>query len=215
MQDRRVAARLWLGPSVLAAALVAGGISLSTAEMPADGDGHPRLDAPADLTRDAAIDAYESIVDRMEMLYALSGDATATHYRRWHRYNDAPYRSQTHGNRWVNNYANLIARRAGYGRMAEGERMPPGGILAKDSLTVTSVGGRFPGALFIMEKLPSGASPATADWRYAMIMPDGSFFGDTLTETNANVAFCHDCHQQRAAHDHLFFLPESLGFPPE
>ncbi len=218
MQDRHYARR-WLGVFVLAVGWLVAGVSLrvdfSIAEMPADEPGHPRLDAPADLTREAAIDAYESIVDRMEMLYALSGDATATHYRRWHRYNDAPYRSETHGNRYVNNYANLIARRAGYGRMAAGERMPPGGIVAKDSLTVTGVGGRFPGALFIMEKLAAGTSPETADWRYAMIMPDGSFYGDTMGETKATVAFCHECHQQRAADDYLFFLPRDMRFPAE
>jgi len=30
-----------------------------------------------------------------------------------------------------------------------------------------------------MEKMPSGFSYVTGDWRYSMIMPDGSLFGET------------------------------------
>ena len=33
--------------------------------------------------------------------------------------------------------------------------------------------------LFLMEKMPAGFSYVTGDWRYIMIMPDGSLFGET------------------------------------
>jgi hypothetical protein len=91
--------------------------------------------------------------------------------------------------------------------------MPAGAVIAKDSLTVTRLGARYPGALFIMEKLAPGTHPETADWRYAMILPDGSFFGDTVQEEMRDkVAFCHDCHEQRADYDYLFFLPDEYRY---
>ena len=62
-------------------------------------------------------------------------------------------------------------------------------------------------------------SPAGRDWRYTMIMPDGSLFGTTNGDGSARVEFCVTCH--RAAgddRDHLFFLPQEyrrrfLGAP--
>ena len=169
---------------------------------------HFSLDRPGDLTKADAITVYDEIADDMARGYALSEDPTARGYRRWRRYNDASYRSQTHGNRYVNNYANAVAGKAGYGNLKEGVEMAPGAILAKDSFTYTKDHDLFAGALFIMEKLPKGANPAMADWRYAMIMPDGSVFGDTNADTADRMVFCHDCHKQKAEFDYLFFLPE-------
>ncbi len=80
---------------------------------------------------------------------------------------------------------------------------------------MTKAGKVFPGALFLMEKLAAGASPGTADWRYIMIMPDGSLFGDSAGDTAAQVAYCHDCHAQRAADDFVFFVPKTFQKPPE
>jgi hypothetical protein len=92
--------------------------------------------------------------------------------------------------------------------------MPEGAALAKDSFTVTADTAVFAGALFIMEKLAGGASPATGDWRYAMVMPDGSYFGDTTGDNAEAVGFCHDCHQAKAEADFLFFVPRKhrVGF---
>ena len=161
------------------------------------------LEAKAD-----AIKVYDEIADEMARGYAVSGDPTAHAYRRWRRYNDASYRSETHGNRYVNNYANGIANKAGYGDLKEGVVMPPGAVLAKDSFTYTADHELYAGALFIMEKLPAGGNPAMADWRYAMIMPDGSVFGDTNNETAERMDFCHHCHKQVEEFDYLFFVPE-------
>ncbi len=194
---------------VLAVALAAAAPAIGPAQ---DLEGHPESGDSADLTRAEAIDYYQSIVDRMQRLYAISRDPLALRYREWHRYNDAPYLSATHGNRFVNNYANLIARRAGYGRFEPGDRMPPGAVIAKDSLTVTRLRERLPGALFLMQKLMPGTSPDTGDWRYVMIMPDGSYFGDTTGIAPENVRFCHDCHSEQAETDHLFFVPEDVLF---
>jgi hypothetical protein len=61
-----------------------------------------------------------------------------------------------------------------------------------------------------MEKLPHAANPETADWRYGMILPDGSLFGDS----HESVVFCHTCHVRVARNDHLFFVPRELRLAP-
>jgi hypothetical protein len=169
---------------------------------------HFKLNRPGELSKDDANIDYNSIIDGMVRSYIASGDGTAARYRGWRRFNDAPYLSDTHGNRYVNNYANAIAVEAGYGHMEPGIRMPPGAIFAKDSFTYTKEGKLFPGALFVMEKLAEGTSPKTADWRYAMILPDGSYFGDSAGGSAARMEFCHDCHKQVEEFDYLFFVPD-------
>jgi hypothetical protein len=169
---------------------------------------HFKINRPGDLAKDDANIDYNSIVDGMVRSYIASGDSTAARYRGWVRFNDAPYLSDTHGNRYVNNYANAIAVDAGYGHMKPGVGMPAGAIIAKDSFTYTTDGKLFPGALFIMEKLAKGTHPNTADWRYAMILPDGSIFGDSAAGGAAKMNFCNVCHERRAEFDQLFFVPE-------
>jgi len=170
--------------------------------------GHFNLERPGDLTKSDALTIYNTIADDMARDFAVSGEPSAKVFRTWRRYNDAPYRSKTHGQRYVNNYANTIARDAGYGRMKEGDRMPPGAILIKDSFTFTSDRALFAGALFVMEKLEPGTDPDNGDWRYAMIMPDGSYFGDTKDDPKNRLGFCHDCHEAQEDTDFLYFLPE-------
>lgn len=170
---------------------------------------HFKINRPGELNKDDANIDYNSIIDGMARSYIASGDGTAARYRGWLRFNDAPYLSDTHGNRYVNNYANAIAVDAGYGDLKPGIKMPPGAILAKDSFTYTKEGKLFPGALFVMEKLAAGAGPKTADWRYAMFLPDGSIFGDSAAGGAEKMDFCHDCHEQVAEFDYLFFVPET------
>ncbi len=46
------------------------------------------------------------------------------------------------------------------------------------------------------------------DWRYTMIMPDGTLFGTTNSENSERVEFCMDCHIAAGDdQDHLFFVP--------
>lgn len=166
---------------------------------------HIKIETPGQMTPEKAEAAYARIADDLAALYALSKDKSAARFRKWRRFNSAPYLSATHGNRYINNYANGIAERAGYG---EGKPMPPGAVLAKDSFTVTSDGEVFGAALFLMQKLPPDISPQTADWRYWMILPDGSMFGDTEDDSAGEVAFCHTCHKSVARKDLLFFVPK-------
>jgi len=168
---------------------------------------HFRVENPASLDGGAALSVYERIVDDIEAGYRLSQDPAALQYRDWRRYNRFPYRSATHGERFVNNYANPVAR--AYGRFEEAGEMPVGAIIAKDSFAVTTRGDVFTGPLFLMEKMPEGFDPPGRDWKYSMIMPDGSYFGVTGGDNAERVTFCRTCHEAAGdENDHLFFIPE-------
>ena len=170
---------------------------------------HFRVPNPAQLADVEALSVYDRIRDDMVAAYRLSRNPIAPHYYKWKRYNRAPYRSATHGDRYVNNYANAEAAPR-YGR-SEATPMPPGAVLAKDSFTVTAQGDVFTGPLFLMEKMPPGFSAATRDWRYTMIMPDGSLLGTTGGEGSERTAFCASCHATAGAgRDHLFFVPDKF-----
>ena len=168
---------------------------------------HFKVDRPADLSDAAALTVYMRVIDEMTAGYRLSGESSAGAYRNWRRYNKTPYRSATHGQRFVNNYANTFAKP--YGRYEDAGDLPEGAVLAKDSFAVTSRGDVFVGPLFLMEKMPAGFSPNSRDWRYTMIMPDGSLFGRTKGEGSGRVEFCSTCHESAGAkNDHLFFVPK-------
>jgi hypothetical protein len=167
---------------------------------------HFRLRNPARLEPREAERVYRDLAGDMAASYRLSGKDVAKAYQGWRRYNKAPYRSVTHGNRYLNNYANAKAR--AYGRYEAAGRLPVGSVIAKDSFTVTGDGDVYPGPLFTMEKMPAGFKYVTGDWRYGMIMPDGSLFGLTDGPGAERVEFCIACHLAREELDHLFFVPE-------
>lgn len=167
---------------------------------------HFRLEQPAGLSGADALVIYNRILDDMVAGYGLSSLPYATAYRHWRRFNTVPYRSSRHGERYVNNYANDIAR--AYGRFEESGPLPVGSILIKDSFAVTQRGDVFSGPLFVMEKMPPGFRPAGADWRYTMVMPDGSLFGTTNGQGAKRVEFCAVCHERAGnEQNHLFYLP--------
>ena len=165
---------------------------------------HLKIERPANIAPAEALAIYDNIADAMARGYAASREMAAEQFRKWRQYNSAPYRSATHGNRYVSNYAN--AKASLYGRLKAGEHMPPGAVLAKDAFTVSADGDVYGGPLFIMEKLGQGVSPETGGWRYVMIMPDGSYFGDSTGDSAERVKFCNGCHRV-AANDYLFFVP--------
>lgn len=180
---------------------------------PTRGGGHFTAPDPGDLPPEQAADIYRDIRDQMVSGYRLSGNAAARNFTRWERFNSAPYRSATHGQRYVNNYANASAE--SYGLYEQAGIMPPGAVIAKDTFYVSDSGGVFPGALMIMEKMAAGFDDATGDWRYTMIMPDGSLFGTTGGENAESVEFCAACHVLAAANDHLFFMPRAFRIEAE
>jgi len=168
---------------------------------------HFRVRNPAHLTSQQAAQIYRRLHDVMASGYRLSRDPSAASYQGWPRYNTAPYVSATHGQRYVNNYANPAA--AAYGKFEAAGRLPVGAIIAKDSFTVAKDGVVAPGPLFLMEKMPAGFSYVSGDWRYTMIMPDGSLFGRTKGENAERVEFCIACHLAREKTDHLYFIPKA------
>ena len=169
---------------------------------------HFRVKNPAQLTPEEAARIWSELGDEMAAGYRRSGAPAAAAYQDWARYNTAPYRSATHGLRYVNNHANEIAR--GYGRYEAAGKLPEGSIVAKDSFTVTRDGVVAPGPLFLMEKMPAGFNYVSGDWRYTMIMPDGRIFGVTKGENAERVEYCITCHLAREDNDHLFFVPEAF-----
>ena len=169
-------------------------------------DSHIAIENPADLSKEEGRQIYADLKDRMAASYAMSDMSEIEDYQSWPLLNDAPYISATHGQRYVNNYVNGAA--GSYATLQPGERLPQGSVLVKDSITVTEDGRIFPGALFGMEKLAAGASPKTADWRYFMIIPDGSVYGDTTGANPDLMTYCHECHLAVADRDYTFFIPE-------
>ena len=209
---RKSARWFWLAAATVGLTLAFhGGVGLAQSDDNDDDfhledKGHLKIERPAKLSKEDAEKIYQRVGPRMARGYAATGDKIAQEFRKWRRFNISPYRSATHGNRYVNNYANGQA--AIYGRLAQGEQMPVGAILVKDSFTVTSDGDVFGSAMFIMEKMPGGMSTETDGWRYVIVMPDGSLFGDSTGDRSEDVRFCHSCHITMARNDYLFFIPK-------
>jgi hypothetical protein len=170
---------------------------------------HLRIKIDGPLPPAQAEQIYNQVKRDMAIGYAPARDPVVKAYPRWRRYNIASYLSDTHGNRYANNFANAKAAKAGYGKLEAGQVMPPGAIVVKDTFTVTKQGEVFPAAVFYMEKLAPGRSPATGDWRFVQLLPDGSYIGDTTGDSPEDVAFCFTCHKTMAKADFLFFLPKA------
>ncbi len=159
------------------------------------------------ITDDEAVEAYDCIKERLSGTFAKAGHAPATGYTDWSVYSSAPYVSATHGNRYVNNYANSTAR--DYGRFEDVGKLPVGSVLAKDSFVVNDQGQILIGALTLMEKMEARFNPSVGDWRFTMILPDGTMFGDTGGASAQNVGFCGSCHGAAGpGQDYLFLVPE-------
>ena len=181
------------------------------AEDPAEPRRHFRVKNPANLSDEEAERIYADLKEDMARRYRLSRLPAAAAYQGWTRYNRVPYRSAGHGRRVLNNYANEKGR--AYGRFEKAGRLPVGSVVAKDSITVTDDGAASPGPLFLMEKMAGGFNYVSGDWRYTMIMPDGSVFGTTKGEGAERVEFCIPCHLAAERHDHLHFLPKPFRRP--
>ncbi len=169
---------------------------------------HFRISNPKKLTLEEAQTIYDELRKTMGSGYALSDLPAVKEYQRWRRYNTTPYRSASHGQRFLNNYAN--AKGEAYGMFEKAGRLPVGAVIAKDSFTVTEKGAVSAGPLFIMEKMPQGFNYVSGDWRYTMIMPDGSIFGETKGENTEAVKFCISCHLAAEKNDHLQFMPNEV-----
>ncbi len=160
------------------------------------------------LTTAEANAVYDCLKGEMKTAYAKSGNLWAKWYAQWAKFSKQPYVSATHGGRFVHNYASKKAA-GGYGRFEKAGKMARGGVLAKDSFSVTPKGQVSVGPLFLMEKMKPGFMKASNDWRYTLIMPNGQVVGTTKGKGSKSVQFCITCHQAVAEEqDAMFFLPE-------
>jgi len=142
--------------------------------------------------------------------YAKAGIPAAKNYRKWaKRFSRISYNSATHGGRMVNNYSNSVGKKA-YAKFDELKKAPHNSVYIKDSFSVGKNGTLSAGPVFLMEKMNAGFNKATGDWRYYMIMPNGTLFGTTKGKNAAGMNFCHDCHVGAEDTDFLFFLPEEM-----
>lgn len=160
-----------------------------------------------ELTDAQAAGVYDCVKGHMQAAYGAADDPAAGSFLSWPHYSLVPYVSGTHGGRYVMNYANPAG--AAYGKYESAGTLPAGTKLAKNSFVVGAGGKVSLGPLFLMEKMAAGFNDASGDWRYTMIMPDGSTFGSTKGTNAAGVAFCSECHAIVAEEqDYLYFLPE-------
>lgn len=166
---------------------------------------HYRLRDPASLDAERAEEIYAIAREAMRVGYPLSGLHVARDYQSWRRYNSAPYLSATHGNHYLNNYAN--ERALAYGEYEAAGRLPVGAVIAKDSFSVTKSGSILLGPLFIMEKMRQGFNYVSGDWKYTLVRSDGMLFGETNGPGAERVEYCIACHLGRERYDHLYFMP--------
>ena len=138
--------------------------------------------------------------------YAKAGVKDVQGYAGWTNVSSSPYQSATHGNRYVNNYANKYAAYR-YRLFEKAGGMPVGSVIAKDSFLVKANGKLAAGPLFIMKKMPAGFSKDTGNWQYSMIMPNGKLVGTTNGKGSATVKFCAECHAGRVGDPGLLVLP--------
>jgi hypothetical protein len=139
--------------------------------------------------------------------YAKAGVKDVQGYSGWTNVASSPYQSATHGNRYVNNFADKYAAYR-YKLYEKAGPIPVGSVIAKDSFLVKANGKLSPGPLFIMKKMPAGFSKDTGNWQYSMIMPNGKLVGTTNGKGAATMKFCAECHASVAENqDSLFFLP--------
>lgn len=170
---------------------------------------HMTIAEPAKLQGTRAEAVYQAIRSALQESYAASGDPVVFEYQTWRRYNTVPYRSKRHGMLFVNNYANRRAAR--YGLFEKVGKMPEGAVVVKDSFTVTESGQVMTGPFFLMQKMKQGFDPASGDWLFMMIRPDGGIVGVTRGKGSDNVAFCAGCHiRARSRQDSLFFMPRNV-----
>jgi hypothetical protein len=159
------------------------------------------------LSEAEAVALYDCLQPLMVAAYAKSDSDIAVHFDSYRIYSRVPYVSATHGERYVMNYANDAGRV--YGLYEGAGRLPAGSKLAKPSFSVKGNGQGTLGPLFTMEKMEVGFNAESADWRYSMIMPNGSIVGTTNGKGTKNVVFCIGCHQSVVPEqDSILFLPE-------
>ena len=157
-------------------------------------------DAEADL-------AYNCLKAEIIAAYSKVDMPQIKNHTNWKIFNSSTYLSETHGGRYLNNYANSIAESA-YGKYEDVTQMPVGSVVLKDGFAVNKTGQTGLSPLFVMEKMKAGFNKPTGDWRYTLIMPNGAVVGTTKGKGSSSVQFCVDCHIGGEDNDFMLFLPD-------
>lgn len=101
-------------------------------------EAHFRIPNQANLSGHRAEPIYNAIKISMRNHYVEPGDLVAFKYADWKRFNRVPYSSSQHGNNYIDNYANGVAK--AYNQCETAGEMPTGVQIAKDSFIVTKDG---------------------------------------------------------------------------
>lgn len=153
--------------------------------------------------------AYNCLKADIIAAYGKTGLSQIENYTNWKVFNTEAYRADTHGGRYLNNYANATAAPI-YGQFDNLTKMPIGSVLVKDGIAANNSGQTGMSPLFVMEKMKPGFNKEGGDWRYTMIMPTGAVVGTTKGKGAASVKFCAECHEAGSDNDYLLFLPEEF-----
>lgn len=161
----------------------------------------------AEISAAEAGTLYSCLKGEMAKAYGKAGLRQISGYQSWLNIAAAPYQSATHGNRYVNNYADGHGDYR-YKKFEKAGKMPQGSVLAKDSFVVGPDGKAAIGPMFIMEKMAAGFKKSTGDWKYSMIMPNGKVAGTTGGK-GMSMKFCAECHASVAPEqDYIMLLPD-------
>ncbi len=186
------------------AAAAAGFLAITSAAQAAPCD--PGKDGD-DLIFEEAQVVYDCIADALHAGY-MKGDKKwipigyVADYRSWTPANTLPANPGFHGGRFLLTWVNDVGAEE-YMKFAEEDavNIPAGTVIAKESFSVTVAGKVKHGPLFIMEKRVAGTSPATNDWYYMAVAPNG-----TPMAVNVMKA-CNECHMEN------YGFQGGLGYP--
>lgn len=162
---------------------------------------------PPELSQAESKVVYDCLKPELTKAYAKAGVKQISGYTGWLNVATAPYLADTHGGRYVNNYVDVHGDYR-YKKYENAGVLPEGTTLAKDSFVAHHNGKVSIGPMFVMEKMSKGWNEKTGDWRYSMVLPNGSIAGSTGGK-GVSMQFCADCHSSVApAQDHIMLLPE-------
>jgi len=131
--------------------------------------------------------------------------------------NTEPFKSPTHGKRWVNTWVNDAA----YQAFVDGaEEFPVGSIVVKESFESDDSGEmtEVRGPIFVMEKRDEGYAPDEGDWWYALhwaeVPPSWQdrVGGEQVywRGKSPKVDYCAGCHDNLDYADHIGGVPEDV-----
>ncbi len=187
----------WTTAAATTLCILATMATVGTAQL----SGHPTVTRPADLTPEVAQGIYDAILPQIASGYRAAGFDFIRNFSRWQRANTAPFRSATHGERFVNVYVNRGA--LAYLKGDPTAVLDDGAVIVKDGFTAMSDGALYPGPASVMTK----EGGVEGGWRYILIMPDGSVLADSAGATRDATASCAACHErERVGTEPLFFV---------